>query len=257
MENPIKQTPTEVIQPPLTGREGLDLLKASMAKITGINLVDFLNTPEGKEAVKKKKIVLAGPPRSGKSCLRQGLKDVIKKIGNGEVYPYVLTACPDGEGAWFQESMNNDPVLASKLKAEYKSKFTPEFVQRIADSVKNLSLPLSFVDIGGVISTENRRICEHANGAIFLCGETATKSDAPVEWKKFFTELGIPIIAEVYSDYKGGEDIVDGIGEDGVFRGSVHHLERGEVLTDRKAIQGLAQFIINLGKENKTILKDN
>jgi CRISPR-associated protein Csx3 len=92
------------------------------------------------------------------------------------------------------------------------------------------------------------KICEHANGAIFLCGETAVKSGAPVEWKKFFTDLGIPIVAEVYSDYKGGEDIVDGTGPDGVFRGSVHHLERGENLTDRKAIQALAQFIINLEK---------
>lgn len=76
----------------------------------------------------------------------------------------------------------------------------------------------------------------------------SSKGGAPVEWKKFFTELGIPIVAEVYSDYKGGEDIVDGIEADGVFRGSVHHLERGENLTDRKAIQALAQFIINLGK---------
>ncbi|MFA6528996.1 MAG: hypothetical protein WCT46_05675 [Candidatus Gracilibacteria bacterium] len=233
---------------PLTGRDGLDLLKTSTSSVDGVSLIDFLQTPEGREAMKKKKIVLAGPPRSGKSCLRQGLKDVIKQISNGEVYPYVLTACPDGEGAWFQESMNNDPSLAAKLKAEYKSKFSPEFAQRIADSVKNLSLPLSFIDIGGVISPENMKICEHANGAIFLCGETAVKSSAPIDWKKFFTQLGIPIVAEVYSDYKGGEDLVDGIGEDGVFRGSVHHLERGENLTDRKAIQGLAQFIINLGK---------
>lgn len=251
MPNSNEQTPEpsiENIQPPLTGREGLDLLKASTSRIAGISLADFLQTSEGREAMKKKKIILAGPPRSGKSCLRQGLKDVIKQISNGEVYPYVLTACPDGEGAWFQESMNNDPALAAKLKAEYKSKFSPEFAQRIADSVKNLSLPLSFVDIGGVISPENRKICEHANGVIFLCGETAVKSDAPIEWKRFFTELGIPIVAEVYSDYKGGEDIVDGIEADGVFRGSVHHLERGENLADRKAIQALAQFIINLGK---------
>jgi len=196
--------------------------------------------------MKKKKIVLAGPPRSGKSCLRQGLKDVIRQTS--DVYPYILTACPDGEGAWFQESMNNDPALAAKLKAEYKSKFSPEFAERIASSVKNLALPLSFIDIGGVISPENKKICEHANGAVFLCGETAVKADAGVEWKKFFTELGIPIIAEVYSDYHGKEDILDGVGEDGVFRGSTHHLERGEKLTDREAIKALAQFILDLGK---------
>lgn len=255
MENPTKQsssTPIENIQqPPLTGREGLDTLKISSSKASGINLIDFLNTPEGKEAMSKKKIVLAGPPRSGKSCLRQGLKDVIKEISNGEVYPYVLTACPDGEGSWFQESMNNDPVLAAKLKADYKSRFTPEFVQRIADSVKNLSLPLNFIDIGGVISPENEKICKDANGVIFICGETAVKNEAIIEWKNFFTKLGIPIVAELYSDYKGNEDIVEEVGKDGVFKGSVHHLERGEKLTNREAIRDLAKFIINLGKENK------
>lgn len=250
MKSPDSVVPKLEQEPsPLTGREGIDLLKASTSKVVGVSLIDFLNSPEGKEAMNKKKFVLAGPPRSGKSCLRQGLKDVIIQVSNREVYPYILTACPDGEGAWFQESMNNNPDLAAKLKAEYKSKFSPAFAERIADSVKKLSLPLNFIDIGGVISPENRKICEHANGAIFLCGETAAKSDAPVEWKKFFTELNIPIIAEMYSDYKGGEDIVDGAGENGVFRGSVHHLERGEKLTDRKAIQELAKFIIDLGKE--------
>lgn len=247
-EQPPKTPVIENIQPTLTGREGLDLLKNSGLKIEGINLIDFLNTEKGREAMKHKKIVLAGPPRSGKSCLRQGLKEVIKQIDK-EVYPYVLTACPDGEGAWFQESMNNDPALAAKLKAEYKSKFSPEFTQRVADSVKNLSLPLNFVDIGGVISPENEKICENANSAIFICGETAVKNDAIVEWKKFFTKLGIPIVAELYSDYKGSGDIVDGVGNDGVYRGSVHHLERGEDLTGREAIKELSQFILNLGKE--------
>jgi CRISPR-associated protein Csx3 len=252
MQSPDSIVPNLAKEPvPLTGREGIDLLKASTSKVVGINLIDFLKTPEGREAIKLKKIILAGPPKSGKSCTRQGLKDVIRGIP-GAPYPYFVTACPDGEGAWFQESMNNDPALAAKLKAEYKSKFTPAFAQRVADSVKNLSLPhnpLNFIDIGGVISPENRQICEHANGAILICGETATRNDAPSEWKNFFTELRIPIIAEMYSDYKGKEDIVDGAGEDGVFRGSVHYLERGENLTDRKAIQELARFIIDLGKE--------
>lgn len=247
MKTPDQQMPA----PPITGRAGLDLLKASSAKVVGIRLVDFLKTPEGREAIKLKKIILAGPPRSGKSCLRQGLKDTIRTIPDAP-YPLFITGCPDGEGAWFQEAMNNDPALAAKLKAEYKSRFTPEFVSRVKDGVKNLSLPhspLNFIDIGGVISPENEEICRYANGAILLCGETAAKADSPAEWKTFFTKLGIPIIAEVYSDYHGKEDIVDEVGEDGVFRGSVHHLERGENLSERKAIQDLAQFILNLGKE--------
>jgi CRISPR-associated protein Csx3 len=70
-------------------------------------------------------------------------------------YPYVITACPDGEGAWFQETVNVNPGVAAQCKAAYKSKFTPEFVKRIADSVKNCQLPLTLVDIGGIPSEEN------------------------------------------------------------------------------------------------------
>lgn len=97
------------------------------------------------------KVVLCGPPRSGKSCLRQGLKDAVRALP-GAPYPYVITACPDGEGSWFQETVNNDPAVAAQLKAAYKSKFTPEFVTRITDSVRNVALPLVLVDIGGIPS---------------------------------------------------------------------------------------------------------
>lgn len=61
------------------------------------------------------KIVLCGPPRSGKSCLRQGLKDAVRSIP-GAPYPYVITGCPDGEGAWFQETVNHDPEVATACK---------------------------------------------------------------------------------------------------------------------------------------------
>lgn len=238
----------------LTGREGLDMLKESTAKVDGIRLIDFLQTPEGKELIKKKKIVLAGPPKSGKSCFRQGLKDSIRKITNGNLYAYVITACPDGEGSWFQEAMNADPELAKKYKTEYKQRFSSDHGKMYAEWVKNLSSPnntntLNFIDIGGVISEENELICANANGAVILSGQTAVENNLPGQWKEFFTKLGVPIVAEIYSDYKGTEDIVEGTGEDGVFRGSVHHLERGEQLGDRQAIQAFSEFIIHLGEE--------
>lgn len=92
-----------------------------------------------------KKIVIAGPPRSGKSCMREGLKQAIRAI-EGAPYPYIITACPDGEGSWFQETVNHDHATAAACKAAYKAKFTPEFVQRVADSVRNYSLPLTLVE---------------------------------------------------------------------------------------------------------------
>lgn len=190
------------------------------------------------------KVVLCGPPRSGKSCLRQGLKDAVRQIP-GAPYPFVITACPDGEGSWFQETVNHDPELAAACKAAYKSKFTPEFVRRISESVEKCSLPLTLVDIGGIPSVENEQICAAATHAVLLAGDT---SRFP-EWREFCAKLGLRIVAEIHSNYHGMDDRVS-MSEDGVLTGSVHHLERGEPIANRPMVEALAKHMVALvGKE--------
>jgi CRISPR-associated protein Csx3 len=191
------------------------------------------------------KFVLCGPPRSGKSCLRQGLKDAIKGIP-GAPYPYVITACPDGEGAWFQETVNHDAELAARLKADYKSKFTPEFVARVSASVTNCTLSLTLVDIGGIPSVENEQICKDATHAVLLAGDMKRLP----EWRAFCETLGLLIVAEINSAYNGTEDRVETVGSDGILRGSVHHLERGQPIVSRPMVQALAAHLIAIaGKE--------
>jgi len=189
-----------------------------------------------------KKVVLAGPPRSGKSCLREGLKQAIRAIP-GSPYPYVITGCPDGEGSWFQETVNQDPLLAAQLKAAYKSKFTPEFVNRVSESVKLCTLPLCMIDIGGIPSPENEIICKDATHMVILAGDLGKVQ----VWQDFAMKLGLTIIAEIYSDYNGQEDTVRGDGP--ILKGSVHHLERGEPVLDRPMVKALAKRIAE--KEEK------
>jgi len=192
------------------------------------------------------KIVICGPPRSGKSCLREGLKQAIRRVPNAP-YPYVITACPDGEGAWFQETVNADPELAAKCKAAYKSKFTTEFVKRITDSVKNCSLPLTLVDIGGIPSVENEAICASATHAVLLAGDMSCLS----KWHEFCGKLGLRIIAEIHSDYRGIEDVVPQLGEDNVWCGSVHYLERGEPAHERLTVKALAEILVRLASDQE------
>lgn len=198
-----------------------------------------------------KKIVLAGPPRSGKSCMREGLKQAIRRIP-GAPYPYVITACPDGEGAWFQETVNRDPELAAACKAAYKAKFTPEFVKRISESVKNCSLDLTLIDIGGIPSSENKQICAAATHVILLAGNDSKTGESWTPrlepWWEFCRELELTVVATIFSDYNGKEDKVESLGSDGVFRGSVHYLERGEMIHERPMIKALAEFIVELAK---------
>ncbi len=188
-----------------------------------------------------KKIVLAGPPRSGKSCLREGLKQALRSVPDAP-YPYVITACPDGEGSWFQETVNHDAELAGELKVAYKAKFTPEFVQRIADSVRNCSLELTLVDIGGIPSVENEQICASATHMVILAGDP---SRIP-EWYEFANKVGLTVIAEIHSDYHGTKDTVEGVAQGGILRGSVHHLERGESISSRPMVSALAEHLLLL-----------
>ena len=118
------------------------------------------------------KIILAGPPRSGKSCLREGLKQAISAIPCAP-YPYVITACPDGEGAWFQETVNNDPELAAAVQGGLQSQvhagirrahqdFGREVLAR-ADARRHRRL---------ITSVENEAICSGATHIVVLAGDT-------------------------------------------------------------------------------------
>lgn len=197
------------------------------------------------------KVILSGPPRSGKSCFREGLKKAIQQSGSS-IYPYVITACPDGEGSWFQEATENDPEVAARLKADYKAKFTPEFVDRISTSVRNVALPLTIVDIGGITSDENRQICETATHAIIIAGDPTRFA----EWEEFCQELGIEIFAEIDSDYNGTEDKLPDENQEGVIRGSVHHLERGELASERPMVKMVAERLVGLATERQEHLAE-
>jgi hypothetical protein len=213
------------------------------------------------------KIILCGPPQSGKSVLRDGLKEAILAIKDAP-YPYVITACPDGEGAWFQKTMNAFPDLAEACKAAYKSSFTPEFVRRAAESVQNCTEPLTLVDIGGIPSPENKTICSGATHAIIIAGNSPKNGERwdlrLIPWRKFCEDLNLAVIAQIFSDYCGLEDKIESIDQDQVFRGSVHYLERGEPVVDRPLIRSLAEYIVrmanieikNSGKEVTKMAED-
>lgn len=158
-------------------------------------------------------------------------------------YPYFLTACPDGEGSWYSEAARRDPELARRLKQSYKAKFTREFAQEKAKQVQNLSLPLTIIDVGGKVSEENRLIMAPATHAVILAGDMALVP----EWKDFCAELNLDIIAILESDYNGTCDRIDA--ESPILTGSVHHLERGEDVSDRPMVQALAKRLVQLSCE--------
>ncbi|MEQ1826568.1 MAG: hypothetical protein ABL921_11510 [Pirellula sp.] len=194
------------------------------------------------------KIVLAGPPRSGKSCLRYALPKAVSQASDSRQYLFVIKGAPDGEGAWFHETCERDDEEAFALRDAYKYPISPEFTERLEQEVACCDAPLTAIDIGGRVSDENRRICRAATHAILIAGSHPVKghwNDRLREWRQFCNELSLTVIAELHSDYGAMEDRVDGVGDDGVFRAVVHHLERGEEdLEDRPAVVALAKHIL-------------
>jgi CRISPR-associated protein Csx3 len=188
------------------------------------------------------KVVLCGPPHSGKSCLRHGLKQVIQALNRkGQApYPYFITACPDGEGSWYAETVSRDPILAEKLKKNYKSKFTPEFAQRVADDVKNTPLSFNLIDVGGKIDDKNRLIMQYATHAVIISRDLSLVAD----WLDFCGELNLKVIAILESNLYGTEDKLES--EFPILRGSIHGLKRGEDVSTRLMVNKLAEVLLRL-----------
>ncbi len=205
------------------------------------------------------KVVLCGPPHSGKSCLREGLKQAIRRIP-GAPYPLILTACPDGEGSWYSEAVRHNPELARQLKAAYKAKFTLEFAAVRARWVRDASESLTIVDVGGKIDEKNELIMSHATHAVILAGDM---NKVPA-WEQFCSQLNLKIIAVIYSDYHGVSDSVSEARRSPalllsadriqftvpILQGSIHYLERGQDVSMRPMVQALAHLLIHLSTQN-------
>ena len=101
---------------------------------------------------------------------------------------------------------------------------------------------MTLIDIRGITSVENEQICSNATHIVILAGDPAKFA----EWREFAKKVGLIVVAEIYSDYHGTEDKIEGLGPDGILRGSIHHLERGELTASRPMIKALAEHLVRL-----------
>ncbi|NJO64249.1 MAG: CRISPR-associated protein Csx3 [Richelia sp. RM2_1_2] len=215
---------------------------------------DLIETQESQKERSKIKVVLCGPPQSGKSCLRDGLKRAILAHVNAP-YPYIITACPDGEGSWHQEAYENNQPLAEDCKRKNKGDVTPKFATEAAQWVKSANQLINIIDVGGKITDENKTIMQPATHAVILAGD-ASKF---VEWEDFCQTLGLKIIAKIHSQLDAIKDEVllssnwqvntsELLESKPLITGSVHGLKRGENLSTRPMVKALADVLIHLTK---------
>ena len=213
---------------------------------------DLIETPDSQAERTMIKLVLCGPPHSGKSCLRDGLKKAILGI-LGAPYPYVITACPDGEGSWHKAAYENDEKSTKNIKLTNKGDFTPEFAKEVASWVKSANQPINIIDVGGKMSPENEQIMGEATHAVILSGDETKFS----EWRDFCHRLNLKVVAEIQSKSEALEDEIitqknwQGFLDEAnldfpLLAGSVHHLTREDDVSGRPMVQALARLAVKL-----------
>lgn len=185
--------------------------EASAESIPTIDTAESL--AERQEKLKKGiKIIIGGPPHSGKSVFIEALTQNLDKDNT-----FSFSAAPDGEGPWLQRHYDDPEVV----KFRQKGKFTPEFVADRKKKIHDWEGPLMIIDVGGRTSEENAQMIEGATHAIILAGDLSKVA----EWRDFFEENNIEVIAKLHSHYQGNKDTQRPMElEKSHIVSSVHHL---------------------------------
>ncbi|BAY38648.1 hypothetical protein NIES2111_29960 [Nostoc sp. NIES-2111] len=224
---------------PKLGAPGIDRYVVTISRHPHYQVGDVLDVVRDSQPQTHLKVVLCGFANTGKTCFRDGLKQALLQIPHAPE-SYFISGCPDGDGSWFSETARRDPDLAAYLKAQYKAGFTPEFAKLKAQEVRGVNTPIFVFDVGGRISDENRLIMAEATHAVIL-----VKEEAEIEpWQRLCDELKLQLIAIVFSDFFGNNDVV--VSKEPVLRGTVHKLMRGEDVSQRAMVQALAQVLVGL-----------
>jgi CRISPR-associated protein Csx3 len=223
---------------PKIGDKGLDRYVITISKHPNYVVGDTVDLVRSQQP-SSIKVVLCGFANTGKTCFRDGLKQALLQIPHAPE-SYFISGCPDGDGSWYSETARRDPDLATQLKTQYKAGFTPEFAKLKAQEVRGINTPIFVFDVGGRISDENRLIMAEATHAVIL-----VKDEAEIAaWKELCESLGLQVIAIIFSDFFGNNDVVES--ESPILRGRVHRLQRGEDVSQRLMVQALAQLLVGL-----------
>lgn len=204
---------------PKVCRPGHRVYIVAISRNADYPLGSLIEVPIGGSALLK--VAVCGFPQTGKSCLIEGIRQAIcSQIG--APYPYVIRACPDGEGAWLHQTQVNNPALAENLRAQNKRDWNATFAETAADWVRSANEAINLIDTGGLPSPENRLIMAEASHAIILYKTVAERE----QWLNFCQDLGLPPLAIVESRLGNASDEVNLSTKDQPITGVVYGLSR-------------------------------
>lgn len=181
------------------------------------------------------KIVICGPPHSGKSVFVSVLRGLLPR----ERFALVEGA-PDGEGitGWAHEG---DPALTRAVRQ--KGSFSSRFVEWVVQSVTRSTADITIVDVGGRRSAENERIFR-AVGDYFIV--ISPDSEETAQWVEFGGRLGLRPLAILDSQLEGEDELFS---EGFPLRARITKLEREDPPVGSLTARAVAQRILEIAGE--------
>lgn len=199
------------------------------------------------------KIAIGGPPHSGKTVLIAVLRNLLPRDKF-----VIVEGAPDGEGitGWAHEA---DQELARAVRR--KGKFLEEYVGWVVDSVRNSTMPITLVDLGGMLLAEdgsfsptgqrltpqNEHILRECDGIIIIANPHY--AEVASRWLAEGERLGVKPIALLESVLTGADDEV--FERNIPLRARITKLERENPPVGSATARALADLLIALAGEGE------
>lgn len=199
------------------------------------------------------KIAIGGPPHSGKTVLMGLLRALLPRDKF-----VVVEAAPDGEGitGW---SFEGDPELVKAVRR--KGKFLEEFVGWVVDSVRNSTMPITLVDLGGMLLAEdgsfsptgvrltpqNEQILRECDYLVVIANPHY--AEAASRWQAEAERLGVKPIVILESVLTGADDEIFEAGPP--LRARITKLERENPPVGSLTARAVAQLLLSLAGDGE------